>query len=511
MRPHPDLSGTAPRPTWLPIGLGSLLRMVQIWMPVVGVHSWRQADTAAMARHFSQAGTPIWMPQVDWGGASAGFVESEFPLYPYLVSRLYNLMGVQEWLGRGLSVLCSALTIWLVMRLGRRWFNPEAGWWAGLAFAIAPLGVYFGRTFQAEALLLLCAAGALESLSLWRERRLPWALALSWMCFTTAGLIKVIPLLWLGLPLLMVQLTPSPQAAAESPQQMLQRIRRLLLNPWFWVYTATALAMTSAWYLHAYQLGEASGLTFGFWGAESDRSNIALVLDLSSWVNLGIRTGLRALVLVGIPFLVIGSIRSWRLGGGRIALGGVIGLLLCTMATMKSSTVHEYYQFPLLLFSSPLVGLGWQIWQSKQRRWLVQTLLSLAVLTSLMVLSFDYWAVEARQSSIWMPVADTIRRELPSEARIVSVTGPDPTLLNLAQRQGWLISNKKLTPERIAKLKRAGASHITGGFRWEETYSPLPKERRTMLEKLAASSSGAWIDPRKQTYLLPIEGLPENF
>ena len=59
MRPHPDLSGTAPKPTWLPIGLGSLLRLVQIWMPVVGVHSWRQADTAAMARHFSQEGTPI--------------------------------------------------------------------------------------------------------------------------------------------------------------------------------------------------------------------------------------------------------------------------------------------------------------------------------------------------------------------------------------------------------------------------------------------------------------------
>ena len=93
------------------------------------------------------------MPQVDWSGASAGFVEAEFPLYPFLVSRLYNLMGVQEWLGRGLSVLCSALTIWLVMRLGRRWFNPEAGWWAGLAFAIAPLGVYYGRAFQALSLI----------------------------------------------------------------------------------------------------------------------------------------------------------------------------------------------------------------------------------------------------------------------------------------------------------------------------------------------------------------------
>ena len=73
---------------------------------------------------------------------------SSCPLYPFLVSRLYGLIGVQEWLGRGLSVLCSALTIWLVMRLGRRWFNPEAGWWAGMAFAIAPLGVYSGAPFR---------------------------------------------------------------------------------------------------------------------------------------------------------------------------------------------------------------------------------------------------------------------------------------------------------------------------------------------------------------------------
>ena len=160
MRPHPALSGIAPRPAWLPIGLGSLLRLVQIWMPVLGVHSWRQADTAAMARHFSQAGTPIWLPQIDWGGASAGFVESEFPLYPFLISRLYGLMGVQEWLGRGLSVLCSGLTIWLVMRLGRRWFNPQAGWWAGMAFAIAPLGVFRARLSGGSSVDALCSRGS---------------------------------------------------------------------------------------------------------------------------------------------------------------------------------------------------------------------------------------------------------------------------------------------------------------------------------------------------------------
>ena len=79
----------------------------------------------------------------------------------------------------------------------------------------------------------------------------------------------------------------------------------------------------------------------------------------------------------GVPLIVIGTMRSWRSGGGRIALGGVIGMLICTVATMKSSTVHEYYQLPFLLFSSPLVGLGWQTWKYKQRRWLIQILLSI--------------------------------------------------------------------------------------------------------------------------------------
>ncbi|QNI65824.1 glycosyltransferase family 39 protein [Synechococcus sp. A15-44] len=501
------MSGTVLKLTWLPIGVGILLRLVQVWMPVLGVHSWRQADTAAMARHFLQEGTPIWLPQVDWGGASAGFVESEFPLYPFLVSRLYGLIGVQEWLGRGLSVFCSALTIWLVMRLGRRWFNPEAGWWAGLAFAIAPLGVYFGRAFQAEALLLLCAAGALESLSLWRERRLPWALALSWVCLTSAGLIKVIPLLWLGLPLLMVQLSSNPQGQAPALQTLPSRVLRQLGRPGFWLYIGSSLMAIAGWYWHAHQLGQASGLSFGFWGSGADRSSLSLLLDLNGWINLLVRVSLRLLALVGVPFLLIGLRASWRSGGGQIAISGLVGVLLCTIATMRSSTIHEYYQLPLLLFSSPLIGLGWQTWHQRRPRWQPRLLIGLALVVSLTVLSLDYWAVEHRQRDAWMPLALTIRRDLPGEARIVSVTSTDPTLLNLARRQGWLISSKQLTPERLQRWKRAGASHLAGSFLWDKTYRPMPKRRQLRLREMVEASPRAWVDAGSQTYLIPIDDL----
>ena len=121
---------------------------------------------------------------------------------------------------------------------------------------------------------------------------------------------------------------------------------------------------------------------------------------------------------------------------------------------MRASTIHEYYQLPLLLFSSPLIGLGWQIWYEQRPRWQPRLTLSLALAVSLTVLSLDYWAVEHRQREAWMPLALTIRRDLPSDARIVSVTSTDPTLLNLARRQGWLISSKHLTPEQLQHWKR---------------------------------------------------------
>ena len=245
-------------------------------------------------------------------------------------------------------------------------------------------------------------------------------------------------------------------------------------------------------------------MSFGFWGEDSDRSNLGLILNLSSWMNLTLRTGIRALSVIGIPFLIFGGIRSWPTGGGRIALGGLIGVLLCTLATMQSSTVHEYYQLPLLLFTSPLIGLGLDSWQKRRQGQLIWWFLGLWLMISMLVMSIDYWAVEARQSRTWMPLARTIRNELPSDARIVTVTGPDPTLLNLARRQGWLISSRNITPSLIEDLKQAGASHLAGSFLWEETYRAMPEARRKTLRQIASASKDAWIDESHQTYLLPI-------
>ncbi len=99
------------RPVWPLLLIGAALRLVNLHAPVLGVHSWRQADTAAIARNAFEAGLPFWLPQVDWGGASSGFAETDPPLYSQAVAWLYGWFGVQEWLARGLSLVFSLLAL----------------------------------------------------------------------------------------------------------------------------------------------------------------------------------------------------------------------------------------------------------------------------------------------------------------------------------------------------------------------------------------------------------------
>ena len=54
---------------------------------------------------------------------------------------------------------------------------------------------------------------------------------------------------------------------------------------------------------------------------------------------------------------------------------------------------------------------------------------TLLLLTSLTVLSLDYWSKEHAQGNPTWLLAQRIQRETPADARIISITGGDPTLL----------------------------------------------------------------------------------
>ncbi len=498
---------------WLPIFTGLVLRLIQINSPILGIHSWRQADTAAMARHFFLENTPIWLPQIDWGGASQGFVESEFPLFPYLIGLIYQSTGINEAFGRLFSALCSTLTIIFLIRIGEHLFDNYSAWWGGFFFAITPMSVYYGRNLQAESLLLLLAAISIEQLLEWHKRHNNFPLIISWLAYLLACLIKVLPLIWLGIPLLCIHLYRNSENRQIMPLMiLLKNLIRLIKSPAPWLFFLSTILISSLWYRYAYEIGQISGLSFGFWGSSSDRANINLILNINTWLDLLLRIILRNLSILGLPILIIGIWNCRKSANTQILISGIIGWLICTLFALKATSIHEYYQLPLLIFICPIMGKGWQIFvKNTSYRFtkipIPRFTLIFMIMISLAILNFDYWSIERQQSKIWMPLAYQIRNEVPIKSKIVSVTGHDPTLLNLARRQGWLTTAKNINQVTIRKWFNEGATHIAGNLEWEETYSKLnDKAIRIKLEKLRCSSEENNRCPLNQskTYLLPI-------
>src|SRR5919197_5276001 len=88
--------------TWLACGLG--IRLIKISQPYVDAWSWRQADVAMIAENFYRHGFNLFYPQINWAGPAPGYVGTEFPLVPFLAAGLYQIFGVQDWIGRVLLV-----------------------------------------------------------------------------------------------------------------------------------------------------------------------------------------------------------------------------------------------------------------------------------------------------------------------------------------------------------------------------------------------------------------------
>ncbi len=463
---------------WLPILIGLTLRLVNINGPILGIHSWRQADTAAMARHFYLEKTPIWLPQIDWGGANTGFVECEFPFYPYLLAQLYKVFGLHEWIGRSLSVLFSILTIIILINIGSRLLDPRSGWWGGIFFSFLPLSVYYGRTLQAESLLLLISALSIDKLIAWKENKRAIQLLLSWSLFCLACLIKVLPMIWLGIPLLMILIIPETNGRSLTTKELITKLKNSLHSALPWLLFGGTLLIGSLWYYYAYKLGQESNLSFGFWGKSSDRNSLNLLLDINNWLNLLLRISLRNMAFFGVPLVIITLLSCREKAGVQILFSGIIGVFLCSIISLRASSIHEYYQLPLQLFLCPLMGKGFtiisrQLTQNTAIKSLLFSGLAIMISISIIILSIDYWSIENRQSKVWMPLAKQIRQEVAMNELIVTITGSDPSLLNLGRRRGWSADISEVNQKNIQYWEKNGATYLAGNLDWQNLQTRL--------------------------------------
>ncbi len=135
--------------------VGIIVRLSHINAAVADWHSWRQVDTAAVARNFQKFGFDLLHPRYDdvsniQSGRDNpnGWRMVEFPLYQGVGYELYKLvprLSIEEAL-RLVSVFSVAGSIFLFGLLALEFMGAIPAIIGAFLYAVLPFSIYYGRT-----------------------------------------------------------------------------------------------------------------------------------------------------------------------------------------------------------------------------------------------------------------------------------------------------------------------------------------------------------------------------
>jgi 4-amino-4-deoxy-L-arabinose transferase-like glycosyltransferase len=506
--------------------LALALRCYGLTAPLLDYHSWRQADTAAIARNYAANGYRLLYPQVDWGGQTPGYIESEFPLYSYTLALLYGVFGVHTWLGRLLSALAGAAAVVALYGLARagdggreaiysfaslrvssrigmldRHFEGDGGRaiYAALALALMPFPIYFGRTLMPDMWMLLAAILALWTFRRWLDHPTFGHFGVALLCGALAPLAKTPNLLIVAVPL--AYLVIVDWASKRPPMG-----RRICLL----IYGLCFVLPSLLWMGHARTLPLDPRLSFGIGEKLFDTG---LLLDPQFYLLLARWSIEHVITWAGLPFLILGLLpttdhRPPTTGDDSschlVTLSScqgfpflphfwLLGVLLFFLAGAAGVVGQDYYILPLAGPAAWLIGIGLARAQ-RALTWLVCSktrdrpssilyplssivrFAPLIVLLAVAGLSLGHIAPLYRTADFYHSLGQRVDLALPAGARVGLIAPAVSEILYYSGRKGWRLDPGVIVPGGLASLS---PDH---GVRYLLIADPALTEGRAVLE-----------------------------
>ena len=469
--------------TWLAVA-ALLLWIFAVRFPALddelfGTHNHRMAETAQMARSFAEGPLNILYPQINWSGSSPAYIEEAFQAYTFTVAVLYRAFGEHEAIGRSVSLAFFLATGVIVFVLGRRLYGGPAGVFALFFYGVAPLGVYYGRSFQPDAMNMFLAMSGVLCFLWWSEDEQRWALWLSAVLIALAALTKPVNL-YVGLPLGYLAFRHLGLAAVRDPR--------------LWLYALIVFVPTVAYYAHAHGIWIEYGNTAGIWGQAFVKTGTSELLLSSEFYRRMMRRVVDIVTWSGVALVALGCFVRPR----RANLVVPVWLFAFGVSILLSAGVqigHNYYQLPLVPLLALAIGaaLGW-VWTR---------LAALAAerglgtwpprLAALGLCAAIAWAIApVTERLLRMPAYQTDERDFSLRLREITepdallilghrrkhgfdqsderccrhreangrFLGDDPIVFYHARRRGWVAFREDWTMEVVDELRAKGAAYF---------------------------------------------------
>lgn len=329
---------------WAVLLCGAVLRADGLLRPI-DQPSWRECDLAAIARAYERDGLgTFFYPQVDWGGATRRFAETELPLPSWVMAAGADVTGHRESCGRWFAYGCSLLALGAIALISARLLGTTGAVAATLFFAVAPLPLRLSTSIQPDGPMLAAALGSAYFWVRFLQTDRTWALMAAAACGSFAVLLKA----------------PAAQLAVMFLLTLLaDRGARGLRDARVWTAALAALAPPILWYWHAHRLWTDYGNSLGM----SNESHW-VGLDFFQQSRMALGLGEIELFSVWTPALLPLAALALVGGSRRLARQVVVSwlaasaLFLFVAARTTSDSFFDYYHVLIVPAVALVFGLG---------------------------------------------------------------------------------------------------------------------------------------------------------
>ncbi len=431
------------------------LRFYKIDNPVADHHSWRQADTAAVARNFVKDGFNILQPKMDNMAVQSSpnlpinserYFLAELPVYNAAVAGVYTLFGIHEQYARLVSVLASIGTIiFLFLLLREVWGRVEALLGA-FFFAVIPYAIYYGRTILPEPTMLFFMVGSVYFfLHYYLTKKRFYFLLLAAIFFALALLVKIYAIF----------LLPAFLYFFYKEYGF-----RVVKNKEVYLFGIIAVLPILLWRMYIQMIPEGiPGYAWLF-----NQGNIRFTGAFFRWI-LYERFDVLILNAGGIVLLALGLILKPDKKIGYFFHFWLLGLLGYTAVIATGNVTHDYYQIIFLPIFAIFLARG-ASFLLRGRNEVTSYIASIAMLVIVVLTmeAFGWYSVRGFyniQSGVDLAGA-YIDQHAPKNALVITGIIADSTLLYNTNRHGWTIGYG--TPydgddKTIEKLRVQGAAY----------------------------------------------------
>lgn len=410
--------------------IGFLVRQYRIDNAIADWHSWRQADTASVARNFYQDGFNPFIPKYDdmspvsdsgvFNLARYRFVE--FPIYNSLVYFAYLITGgVNVKIAREVTVLISLGSIIFLYLLTKRYFSEATAILASLLFAILPYNIYYSRTVLPDPLQVFFCLGMVYFIDRWIYEDKRWIYVFGLIFSICAFLIKPTSAFYL-LPLVYSYYRKEGSFLPIPPRYFKLAIFSVLpIIAWrLWIGQHPEGIPSSSWLLNG------NGIRFrpAFW----------------RWI-INDRFGREILTVPGTALFVLGLIIKPRGKESYFLHLLALGAFLYLSVFATGNVQHDYYQIfivpSLVIFLARGFLLCWErVPNFLARVWTIP----FAILFLTLTIYFGWNEVKGlyqiNNDSI-VKAGDEANRILPKDAIVVANYYGDTAFLYQTNRHGF--------------------------------------------------------------------------